>query len=90
MVFKITLCEHNLNFGKTKQYAIRQIKLQNWTGKRNFAQSKNEKGGKKENQQKNGKGLAQQGLPCGNGSYNLEKDTNLQRKNENYISNRKM
>ena len=31
VVFQITLCEHNLNFGKTKQYAIRQIKLQNWT-----------------------------------------------------------
>ena len=29
VVFQITLCEHNLNFGKTKQYAIRQIKLQN-------------------------------------------------------------
>ena len=27
--FKITLCDHNLNFVKTKQYAIRQIKLQN-------------------------------------------------------------
>ena len=29
VVFKITLCEHNLNFGKTKHNAIRQIKLQN-------------------------------------------------------------
>ena len=29
LVFKITLCENNLNFGKTKQYAIRQINLQN-------------------------------------------------------------
>ena len=29
VVFKITMCEHNLNFGKTKQYAIRQINLQN-------------------------------------------------------------
>ena len=29
VVFKITLCEHNLNFGKTKQYAIRQRKLKN-------------------------------------------------------------
>ena len=28
LVFKITLCENNLNFGKTKQYAIRQINLQ--------------------------------------------------------------
>ena len=45
---------------------------------------------KKEKQQKNGKSLAQQGLPCGNGSYNFEKDTNLQRKNQNYIWNRKM
>ena len=26
LVFEITLCENNLNFGKTKQYAIRQIK----------------------------------------------------------------
>ena len=29
LVFKITLCENNLNFGKTKQYAIRQKNLQN-------------------------------------------------------------
>ena len=29
VIFKITLCEHNLNFRKTKQYAIREIKLQN-------------------------------------------------------------
>ena len=36
-------------------------------------------------QKKNGKTLAQQGLPCGNRSYNFEKDTTLQRKNENYI-----
>ena len=29
VVFELTLCEHNLNFGKTKQYAIRQIQIQN-------------------------------------------------------------
>ena len=29
LVFKITLFEHNPIFGKTKQYAIRQINLQN-------------------------------------------------------------
>ena len=34
---------------------------------------------------KNSKGLAQKGLPCGNGSYNFEKDTKLQRENEKYI-----
>ena len=29
VVFELTLCEHNQNFGKTKQYAIRQKKPQN-------------------------------------------------------------
>ena len=29
LVFELTLCEPNLNFVKTKQYAIRQIQLQN-------------------------------------------------------------
>ena len=48
-----------------------------------FLQSKWKK--EKEKQQKNGKSLAQQGLPCGNGSYSFEKDTNLQRKTENYV-----
>ena len=51
--------------------------------KRNFPQSKGK--GEKQKQQKNGKSLAHQGLLCGNGSYSFEKDTNLQRKNENYI-----
>ena len=51
--------------------------------KRSFLQSKQK--GEKQKQQKNGKSLAKQGLPCGNGSYSFEKDTNLQRKNENYI-----
>ena len=37
VVFEITLCEHNLNFGKTKHYAIRQIKLQNWTEETKFS-----------------------------------------------------
>ena len=46
---------------------------------RNFLQSKWKE--ETEKQQKNGKSLAQQGLPCGNGSYSFEKDTNLQRKN---------
>ena len=40
----------------------------------------NEKGEKK--QQKNSKGLAEKALPCGNGSYNFEKDTKLQKENE--------
>ena len=81
MVFKITLCEHNLNFGKIKQYAIRQIKLQNWTGKRNFAQS---------TIKKTAKVWSSKAYPVGIWSYNFEKDTNLQRKNENYIWNSKM
>ena len=53
VVFKITLCPslHNLNFGKIKQYAIWQIKLQTWTGERNFPQSKWK--GKKRNSKKN-------------------------------------
>ena len=37
VVFEITLCEHNLNFGKTKQYAIQQIKPQNWTEETKFS-----------------------------------------------------
>ena len=56
--------------------------------KRKLPKSKGK--GEKEKQQKNGKSLAKQGLPCGNGSYNFEKDSNLQRKNENYIWDRKM
>ena len=43
VVFEITLCEHNLNFGKTKQYAIRQIKLQNWTEETQFKKKRNSK-----------------------------------------------
>ena len=39
VVFQITLCEHNLSFGKTKQYAIRQIKQQNWTEETNRSTS---------------------------------------------------
>ena len=38
--FKITLCGHNLKYGKTKQCAIWQLELQNWAAKRNFPQSK--------------------------------------------------
>ena len=38
--FKITLCGPILNYGKTKQYAIWQLELQNWAGKRHFVQSK--------------------------------------------------
>ena len=38
--FKITLCGPILNYGKTKQYAIWQLELQNWAAKRNFVQSK--------------------------------------------------
>ena len=37
VVFELTLCEHNLNFGKTKQYAIRKIQLQNWTEQTKFS-----------------------------------------------------
>ena len=36
---KITLCGLNLNYRKTKQYAIWQLELQNWAVKRNFPQS---------------------------------------------------
>ena len=41
--------------------------------------------GEKKTTQKNGNGLAEKALPCGNGSYNFEKDTKLQRENEKYI-----
>ena len=41
----------------------------------------NDKGEKKQNSI----GLAEKALPCGNGSYNFEKNTKLQRKNEKYI-----
>ena len=44
----------------------------------------NEKGEKK-NSKKSSKGLAEKASPCGNGSYNLEKDTKLQREKEKYI-----
>ena len=36
--FKITLCGPILNYGKTKQYAIWQLQLQNWAAKRKFVQ----------------------------------------------------
>ena len=42
-----SLCGHNLNYGKTKQYAIWQLELQNWTAKRNFQKSKRKKWKKK-------------------------------------------
>ena len=38
--------------------------------------------GEKKNTKKNSNGLAEKALPCGNGSYNFEKDTKLQRENE--------
>ena len=38
--FKITPVGPILNYGKTKQYAIWQLELQNWAAKRNFVQSK--------------------------------------------------
>ena len=41
--------------------------------------------GKKKKHQKNSSGLAEKALPCGNGSYNFEKNTKLQRENERYI-----
>ena len=78
--FKITLCGPILVYGKTKQYAIWQLELQNGAAKRNFVQSKRKRW--KRNTQKNGNGLAEKALPCGNGSYNFEKDTKLQKENE--------
>ena len=78
--FKITLCGPILNYGKTKQYVIWQLELQNWAAKRNFVQSKRKRW--KKNTKKNSNGLAEKALPCGNGSYNFEKDTKLQRENQ--------
>ena len=72
--FKITLCGPILIYGKTKQYAIWQLELQNWAAKRNFVQSKRKRW-KKKTPKKNSNGLAEKALPCGNGSYNFEKDT---------------
>ena len=60
--FKITLCGHNINYGKTKQSAIWQLELQNWTGNEIFRKV-NEKGGEKKQQKKNSKGLAGKSLP---------------------------
>ena len=56
--------------------------------KRNFPQIDEKE--KKTNSKKNGKSLARQGLPCGNGSCDFENDTSLQRKNENYLWKGKM
>ena len=41
--------------------------------------------GEKKTTKKNSNGLAEKALPCGNGCYNLEKNTKLQRENEKYI-----
>ena len=41
--------------------------------------------GEKKNTKKISNGLAEKALPCGNGSYNFEKNTKLQRENEKYI-----
>ena len=81
--FKITFCGPVLNYGKTKQYAIWQLELQNWAAKRIFVQNKRKTW--KKNTKKNSNGLAEKALPCGNGSYNFDKDTKLQRENEKYI-----
>ena len=78
LVFEFTLCENNLNFGKTKQYAIRQIKPQNWTEETKF--STNRWKVNKQKQQINGKSLARQGLPCWNESCDFENNTILQKK----------
>ena len=53
--FKITLCGHNLKYGKTKQCAIWQLELQNWVAKQNFPQSKRKRW--KKNRQKNLQGF---------------------------------
>ena len=45
---KIALCGHNLNYRKTKQYAIWQLELQIWTAKRSFPQSKRKRWKKKQ------------------------------------------
>ena len=71
--FKITLCGPNLRYAKTKNYAIWQLELQNWAAKQNFVQSKRKRW--KKNTKKNSNGVAEKALPCGNGSYNFEKDT---------------
>ena len=39
----------------------------------------------KKNGKKNSKGLAEKALPCGKGSYNIEKEKKLQRENVKYI-----
>ena len=80
---KITLCGQNLKYRKTKQYAIWQLELQSWAAKRNFPQSKQKRW--KKNSKKNSKGLAELCLPCGNGSYNFENNTKLQKEKEKYI-----
>ena len=49
-----------------------------------FSAKKTEKV-KKKNSKKNSNGLAKKALPCGNGSYNFEKDTKLQREKEKCI-----
>ena len=79
--FKITLCGHNINYGKTKQSAIWQLELQNWTGNEIFRKV-NEKGEEKKQQKKIARVWPGKVYPFGNGSYNIEKDTKLQRENE--------
>ena len=39
----------------------------------------------KKNSKKTSKGLAEKGLLCRNGSYNIEKDTTLQKEKEKYV-----
>ena len=70
--FKITLCGHNLNYGKTKQT-------------RNETFSKvNKKGEKKNSKKKKARVWPRKAYFCENGSYNFEKDTKLRRENERY------
>ena len=82
-VFKILLCGHNLNYGKTKQHAISQLDLQNWAGKRNFPQSKRKRW--KKNRKKIARVWPRRPYPCGNGSYNFEKHEITKRKRKVYL-----
>ena len=43
----------------------------------------------REKAEKNSKGLTQKGLPCGNGSYNFEKNTKLQKRKRKVYLKRK-
>ena len=85
---KITLCGHNLNYGKTRQFAIWQLELQTWTAKRNFPQSKRKRW-KKQQQKKSSKVWPRKLFPAGMEAITSRKTRNYKEETKSIFDREK-